>query len=54
MKLMQVIPVNITQSCETFMYFINLPYNYALFRKIYKNQIVDHKILILMGKNSIL
>ncbi len=38
MKLTQVMHVNIIQSCETYMYFINLPHNYALFQKIHKNQ----------------
>ncbi len=30
--------VNIIQSYETFMYYINLPHNYVLFQKINKNQ----------------
>ncbi len=33
MKLTHVRLVNIIQSCETYMYFINLPYDYALFSK---------------------
>ncbi len=43
-KLDEVMPVNINQSCATFMYFcislyfINLPHNYAFFLKIHQNQ----------------
>ncbi len=50
--------VNISYPCKynsirkTFMYFINLPRNYALFEKCVRIKIKNHKIFILMSKRS--
>ncbi len=42
-------PVNIIQSCQTSMYFISLPNNYAFFFKYVRIKIEDYKILVLMS-----
>ncbi len=52
MNLTHVIPVNIIQSSETFMYFINYLIIMHFAKKYVRIKIEDHKILVLIRESS--